>query len=150
MGEAAHMTAELRIAAIGECMIELSELDDWIHSEVRKIPQEYRVLVTSHQAFGYLCEAYGLEPVAVQGLNHEDMPDAKTLAEMIEQLRGLEVPAVFSEVAVPTRMLESVSAQTGIQIEGPLYPGGTGLPPDWTYGDMMRHNVETIVHALAK
>ncbi len=127
---------------------ELSALDRWIRSEIRNIPPQHRVLVTSHQAFGYFCEAYGLKPVAVQGLNHEDMPDAKTLGAIVTELRELKIPAAFSEVAVPTRMLESVADQTGVRIAGPIYPGGTGLPIDWTYEQMMRHNVKTIVSAL--
>ncbi|NJP06167.1 MAG: zinc ABC transporter solute-binding protein [Chloroflexaceae bacterium] len=135
---------------------ELDELHQYLLAQVEQIPQEQRILVTAHDAFGYLGRTYGLSVEAVQGLSTEteaSTADVQALADMVAE-RG--VPAIFVETTISPRTIEAVQAavqaQTGneIIIGGELFSdamGDTGTEAG-TYIGMMRHNMDTIVNAL--
>ncbi len=136
---------------------ELDELHQYILEQVEQIPQEQRVLVTAHDAFGYLGRAYGLAVEAVQGLSTETeagTADVQALAEIVAER---EVPAIFIETTISPRTIEAVQAavraETGreVTIGGELYSDAMGDPdtPEGTYIGMMRHNIDTIVSALS-
>jgi len=136
---------------------ELDALQQYILEQVEQIPQEQRVLVTAHDAFGYLGRAYGLAVEAVQGLSTETeagTADVQALAEIVAER---EVPAIFIETTISPRTIEAVQAavraETGreMTIGGELYSDAMGDPgtPEGTYVGMMRHNIDTIVSALS-
>jgi manganese/zinc/iron transport system substrate-binding protein len=136
---------------------ELDELHEYMLSEVEKIPQEQRVLVTAHDAFGYLGRTYGLSVEAVQGLSTEteaSTADVQALADIVAER---EVPAIFIETTISPRTIEAVQeavrAETGSEviIGGELYSDAMGDPgtEEGTYIGMMRHNIDTIVSALS-
>jgi manganese/zinc/iron transport system substrate-binding protein len=135
---------------------ELDDLHQYILGEVEKIPQEQRVLVTAHDAFGYFGRAYGLSVEAVQGLSTETeagTADVQALADIVAERN---VPAIFIETTISPRTIEAVQeavrAETGnaVVIGGELYSDAMGDPDteEGTYIGMMRHNTETIVQAL--
>jgi manganese/zinc/iron transport system substrate-binding protein len=135
---------------------ELDELHAYMLEQVETIPQEQRVLVTAHDAFGYLGRTYGLSVEAVQGLSTEteaSTADVQALADIVVE-RG--VPAIFIETTISPRTIEAVQAavraETGeeVAIGGELYSDAMGAPgtPEGTYIGMMRHNIDTIVAAL--
>ncbi len=136
---------------------ELDELHEYMLGEVEKIPQEQRVLVTAHDAFGYLGRTYGLSVEAVQGLSTEteaSTADVQALADIVAER---EVPAIFIETTISPRTIEAVQeavrAETGseVTIGGELYSDAMGAPgtEEGTYIGMMRHNIDTIVSALS-
>ncbi len=136
---------------------ELDALHQYILEQVEQIPQEQRVLVTAHDAFGYLGRAYGLAVEAVQGLStatEAGTGDVQALAEIVAER---EVPAIFIETTISPRTIEAVQAavraETGreVTIGGELYSDAMGDPgtPEGTYVGMMRHNIDTIVSALS-
>jgi manganese/zinc/iron transport system substrate-binding protein len=135
---------------------ELDELHEYILAEVEKIPQEQRVLVTAHDAFGYFGRSYGLSVEAVQGLSTEteaSTADVQALADIVAER---EVPAIFIETTISPRTIEAVQqavrAETGreVAIGGELFSDAMGEPGTeaGTYIGMMRHNTDTIVAAL--
>jgi manganese/zinc/iron transport system substrate-binding protein len=137
---------------------ELDELHEYILAEVEQIPQEQRVLVTAHDAFGYYGRAYGLAVEAVQGLSTEteaSTADVQALADIVAERN---VPAIFIETTISPRTIEAVQeavrAETGreVNIGGELYSDAMGEPgtPEGTYIGMMRHNTDTIVSALSE
>lgn len=123
----------------------LDELEKAVRRDIARIPRERRFLATAHDAFGYFCRDFGLTPIPVQGLNREQMPDAATLAELIAKLREHRVAAIFPEESSNPKILEALTADTGIRLAEPLYADGTGAAG---YEEMIRHNVERIVAAL--
>ncbi len=125
---------------------ELDELEQWVRREISKVPRDHRELATTHAAFGYFCRDYGFEALPVEGLNHEQTPAPKELAAVIEKLKSKHVAAIFPERESNPKIMEMVTADTGIKLADPLIADGTG---GLSYVAMYRHNVEAIVKALA-
>jgi zinc transport system substrate-binding protein len=74
---------------------------------------ERRQIVTSHEAFGYLAERYGLEQIAITGLSPESEPTPRTLERVIDDVRGSGATTVFFEPLVSPRIAETVARETG-------------------------------------
>lgn len=129
---------------------EMQALDAEIQDIVAALPEEARTVVTSHDAFGYFAERYGLTFEAPQGLSTESEPSAADVAELIEQIRDEGITAVFVESITDNRLLEQIANETGATIGGTLYSDALSGPdePASTYLDMMRHNAATLAQAL--
>ena len=70
---------------------------------------ERRELVTSHEAFGYLAERYGLEQIAVTGLSPEAEVDPGRLEDVVDAVRENGATTVFVEPLVSPRIAETVA-----------------------------------------
>jgi zinc/manganese transport system substrate-binding protein len=125
---------------------QLDELEKWMKREIVKIPKQRRKLATAHSAFQYFCAAYGFEAFAVQGVNREQMPGAKELADIMETLKKEKVAAIFPERESNPKILQSLTRDTGIKLGGELIADGRGVT---NYEEMMRANVTAIVSALS-
>jgi zinc/manganese transport system substrate-binding protein len=128
----------------------LDALDREIKDAVAKIPAERRRIITTHDAFGYFKDAYGIDFIAPQGVSTESEASAKDVAKIINQIKRQKIPAIFVENVSDPRLLKRISEETGAKIGGTLYSDALtddkGQAP--TYIDMMRHNVETLSAAL--
>lgn len=131
------------------------ELDAKVRAAVATIPQERRMLVTAHDAFGHFGAAYGIDVRGVQGLSTEAETGLADLRTLVDEIVQRKVPAVFHETSVPDRavgsLMESAAARghalrnAGALHSDALAPPGTGAG---TYEGMMRSNVRAIVEAL--
>jgi zinc/manganese transport system substrate-binding protein len=128
----------------------LDNLDGEIRSAVEAIPVARRKVITSHTAFGYFADAYGIEFLAPEGLSTEADPSARDIAVLIEQIRREKIPAVFIENITDPRLLQRIAAETGVRIGGTLYSDALSPPdgPAATYIDMMRSNARELTSAL--
>jgi manganese/zinc/iron transport system substrate-binding protein len=134
---------------------ELAELDRFCRQEIVKIPQDRRVLVTAHDAFGYFGAAYDMEVYGLKGISTEEEKDLEHQEEIQRMLAERQIPAVFVESAVAPRTVASLieparAAGLDLKIGGELYADALG-PADSeaaTYPGMIRHNVQTMVEAL--
>ena len=131
-------------------LAELEALDQAIRASMAAIPPSQRVLVTSHDAFGYFANAYAVKVLAPQGMSTESEASAADVAALITQIRADGVRAVFVENITNPRLLEQVGRETGAAIGGVLYSDALSPPggPAATYVDMMRHNADSIAQAL--
>ena len=129
---------------------EIDDLDAEIRNLVAALPEGRRTVVASHDAFAYFGESYGLTFLSPQGVSTESDASAKDIAQLIELINDLGVPAVFTENISDPRLLHVISDETGAAIGGTLYPGALSGPdgPAPTFLDMMRHNAITIISAL--
>ena len=130
---------------------ELEQLHTWIEEQVATLPEERRLLVTSHDSFQYFAKRYGFEVVgAIFPISTESEPTAQELAELIETIEHAGAPAVFAEKSHSARLGQRVAEETGATLIGGLYTGSLSEPGGEadTYIDLMRYNVETIVEAL--
>ncbi len=125
----------------------LDLLEKWTRREISKIPREKRHLATAHAAFNYFCKDFGFEAHPVQGLNREQMPDSKQLAELIHELNKEKVAAIFPEKESNPKILQTLTKDTGIRLADPLIADGTGVT---SYEEMVRHNVTAIVKGLSE
>jgi len=135
---------------------ELGALDAWIREEVAKIPPERRVLVTAHDAFHYFGRAYGFEVRGLQGISTVTEAGAADVQALATFLVERSIPALFLESSISPRTVESVRravlARGGsVVVGGTLYSDALGDPDSeaGSYMGMIRHNVGTLVGALA-
>ncbi|MES2476730.1 MAG: metal ABC transporter substrate-binding protein [Verrucomicrobiota bacterium] len=124
---------------------QLDALEKWSRREISRIPRDRRHLATAHAAFNYFCHDFGFTPHPVQGLNREQMPDPRKLAELVASLKAAHVAAVFPEKESNPKILSTLTRDTGIKLGDPLIADGTG---GITYEAMVRHNVNAIVKGL--
>lgn len=133
----------------------LQELDAYARKSLASIPAEKRVLVTAHDAFGYMARAYGLEVKAVQGISTESEAGLKEINHLVDFLVAKGVPAVFVESSVPTKAVEALiegarAKGHEVRVGGELYSDAMGDAGTYegTYFGMMDHNLTTITRAL--
>ena len=129
---------------------QLDDLHAWTMEQVGMVPEDRRLLVTSHDSLGYFANLYGFEVVGViLSITTEVEPSAADLADLIHEIEEFSAPAVFGETTVSERLAETVAAESGAKVvrlhSGSLGPEGSGAE---SYIEMMRTNVERIVEAL--
>ncbi|WFF41590.1 metal ABC transporter substrate-binding protein [Salinicola endophyticus] len=128
---------------------QMKVLDTETRERLAKIPEADRLIITSHDAFGYFAHAYGLKLLAPVGLNTLAEPSASDMAELIQQIEHNHAKALFLENMSNPALVQQLHQETGIAIGGTLY--ADALTPDGegsTYLGMFRHNVDTLVDAL--
>ena len=125
-------------------------LEREVRDVVAKIPPDRRRVVTSHNAFGYFQDAYGISFTAPQGVSTEAEASAKDVAAIISQIRKQKAAAVFLENVTDPRLVEQIARETGAKVGGTLYSDALtddkGDAP--TYVDLIRHNLRQLAAAL--
>jgi zinc/manganese transport system substrate-binding protein len=118
---------------------------------IAKLPPERRRIITSHDAFGYLADAYGLEVISPEGVSTESEASAQDVAMIIRQIREEQIPAVFLENVTDRRLLDQIARETGTKIGGVLYSDALSKAdgPAPTYLGMFRHNIGALSAALS-
>ncbi|MFN0051262.1 MAG: metal ABC transporter solute-binding protein, Zn/Mn family [Planctomycetales bacterium] len=131
-------------------LAELAELDRYCRARIAEIPEQQRVLITSHDAFHYFGRAYGLEVVGIQGISTDSEAGLKALTDAIDLIRERRVRAIFPETSVPRAAIERVAKDSGALLGTELYSDALGPPEELagTYAGMIRFNVDAIVDAL--
>ena len=121
----------------------LDELEKQVAAAIAEIPVDRRKIITTHDAFGYFSDAYGMTFIAPEGVSTDAEPSAKDLAKIITQIKMQKIPAVFMENITDPRLMEEIARETGATTGGTLYSDALSDPsgPAGTYIDMMRHNV---------
>lgn len=140
---------------------ELDALDNEVRAKLNTVPKERRVLVTSHDAFGYFGRAYGFEVRGLQGVSTASETGTRDRQELAAFLGKNRIPAVFTETSVPPDGLKAVldTVRSDWKHEVKLVGGGDALysdalgkpdEPGGTYPGMIRHNADVIVGALTR
>ena len=129
-------------------------------SALSKLDAEYRAglahcarrdIVTSHAAFGYLAQRYGLRQLSVTGLTPETEPTAKQLLRVIRLVRKTHATTVFFERLVSPRLADTVAREVGAKTA--VLDPVEGLTPSEemrgdTYFTLMRQNLAALRKAL--
>ncbi|KAB7671847.1 metal ABC transporter solute-binding protein, Zn/Mn family [Bacillus sp. B1-b2] len=125
--------------------------------KLKEIPEEKRVLVTAHDAFGYFGRMLDLEVVGLQGLSTESEIGLTDIEDTIDLLLTHQVPAVFIESSINPASINAViegatKEGLGIELGGELYSDAMGdeNSKEGTYLGMFQHNVDTIYNALTR
>ena len=129
---------------------ELDLLDRDIKAVAAKIPDARRKIITTHDAFGYFQDAYGLQFIAPRGVSTESEASAKDVARIIQQIKREKITAIFIENISDPRLIQQISSETGAKIGGSLFSDSLSVAdgPAPTYIAMMRHNIRLISEAL--
>lgn len=136
-------------------LAELEALDAYAREVLGSLPAGRRLLVTAHDAFGYLGEAYDLEVVGIQGISTESEAGLARIESLVRLLVERRVPAIFVESSVAERnvraLVEGAEARGwAVVIGGTLFSDAMGAPGSYegTYLGMLDHNLTTIARAL--
>lgn len=134
---------------------QLESLDQSIAKKISSIPSVHRKMVTSHDAFGYFGQRYGLQILgsALESVTTDAAdPSARQIATVIEQIRQSGVPAIFVENIQNPKLIDQIAADAAVKVGSPLYSDAIGKPgsPGDSYIKMMRYNADAIAAALAK
>jgi manganese/iron transport system substrate-binding protein len=133
-------------------MNELGQLDRWITAQVATIPVEQRQLITTHDAFQYYTDAYGLAVAGTLiGISTEEQPSAQTVQQLADTIRDLGVATIFAETTINPRLINTVAQEAGVTLAPTeLYSDSLGAPGSAgdTYINMMVSNTRAIVENL--
>ena len=114
------------------------------------LPEDRRTVVTAHDAFGYLADAYGMNFVAPIGIDTEAEPSAQELASLITQIREDGVAALFVENITSPALVQQIADETGLEIGGQLFSDALSERggPATSYLAMFEHNLGQLLAAL--
>lgn len=128
----------------------LQALDASVRKTFGAIGADRRKVVTSHDAFGYFGDAYGVTFIPAMGVSTDAEPSAREVAAIIEQVRRDKVPAVFVENISSPKLVQQIARETGAKVGGTLYSDALSKSgqPGATYLEMFEWNARQLAAAL--
>nr|WP_307258504.1 zinc ABC transporter substrate-binding protein [Oikeobacillus pervagus] len=138
-----------------EYVQKLKSLKEESQKRIGEIPEESRILVTAHDAFGYFGKAYGMDVMGLQGLSTDSEYGLKDVQKIVDTLVDKNIKAVFIESSISEKSINAVvegAKKQGhtVSIGGELFSDAMGEEgtDEGTYIGMYKHNIETIVSSL--
>lgn len=130
---------------------EIKDLDKYINNEINKIPEKYRVIVTSHDAFAYFGRKYNLKLNALKGISTEAETQTSDMVRVSKAIRETGVPAIFVESTINPKVIQQIAKDNNVKIGGELFADSLGEEEGdaGTYIKMLKHNTDVIVKALS-
>lgn len=133
----------------------LDSLHEAVKIKVAEVPQQQRVLITAHDAFGYFGDAYNIEVRGLQGISTMSEFGVKDVTELVNFIIERKIKAIFVETSVSQKSIQAVvegcnEKGWNVKIGGSLYSDAMGNEgtPEGSYVGMVNANVKTIVDAL--
>lgn len=129
---------------------QLKVLDQEIRQAWAAIPAPQRLVISSHDAFGYYAAAYGVRFLAPQGVSTDSEASAQGVARLIRQIRQEKARALFVESIADPRLIQQIARETGLKAStiglysDSLAPSGEAS----SYLGMMRHNTQALTAAI--
>ncbi len=150
MAEVDPANAEAYRANADAYIEQLRKLHENAVAAFSALPENRRTVVTAHDAFGYLAQAYGLTFLAPVGIDTEAEPSASDLATLIDHLKATGAGALFVENVTSPALVEQISRETGLKIGGRLYSDALSEKggPATSYVAMFEHNLGALITAL--
>lgn len=128
----------------------LDQLDKDFRDRLSGVPN--KTIVVAHEAFGYLCDAYGLTQAPITGMDAEGEPDAQTMASIIDQVKSQNIKVIFSEDLVSPKVAQQIADAAGATCEvlNPI----EGLTDEQIaqgedYFSVMESNLDELMKALS-
>lgn len=141
--------------ALDPVLATMEALGTYAGQVLASVPKERRVLVTAHDAFGYLARAYDFEVHGIQGLSTESEAGLRAIERTVDLVVARRIPALFVESSVSDRNVRAVIEGAGrrghrVVIGAELFSDAMGRPGSYegTYVGMIDHNVTAIARAL--
>lgn len=147
--------AEVFAANAAAHLAELDQLIAYGAGTLKEVPEEARVLITAHDAFGYFGKDYGFEVLGIQGISTQSEAGLNRIGELVDVLVERKITAVFVESSVSDRSMRALiegAAAKGhkVTVGGELFSDAMGADGTYegTYIGMLDHNITTIAAAL--
>ncbi|MEO5808168.1 MAG: metal ABC transporter substrate-binding protein [Devosia sp.] len=130
---------------------QITALDEQVIADIAAVPEAKRKVITTHDAFGYFGEEYGVQFLAPEGISTDSEASAADVGKLIEQIRADGVTALFIENMSDGRLIEQIAKETGVTVGGELYADALSEPDQGaaTYLEMFAHNIALLVPAMA-
>jgi zinc/manganese transport system substrate-binding protein len=127
----------------------VQQLDQWARLHVNKVPKKHRKVLTSHDAFGYMANRYGIEFLALQGVSTESEPSAKNIAAIMDTVKKEQVKAIFLEHGVQDKLIKQLAKDLKLTVGQPLYSDSltSSKGEAATWEAMFKLNVSRLVNA---
>jgi ABC-type Zn uptake system ZnuABC Zn-binding protein ZnuA len=126
-------------------------MDQAIKAAVATVPERNRKLLTYHDSWAYFAKQYGLEVIGAVQPSNFSQPSVREVAELIDQLKALDLPVVFGSEVFASDVLEAIASEAGVKFIDELadddLPGRPG-DLEHTYLGLMKQNVEVMITAL--
>lgn len=130
---------------------EFDQLDKDFRDTIARLPN--REIVVAHEAYGYLCDAYGLTQIGIEGLTPDSEPTPRRMARIIDFVRAHHVKVIFFEALTSSKSADTVAAETGITT-GVLNPleglSADAIEAGSDYLSVMRENLAALSNALSQ
>lgn len=134
---------------------ELSLMSEYATDTLKTVPEDARILLTAHDAFGYFGAAYGFEVIGIQGISTESEAGLNRISALVDLIVDRNIGAVFVESSVSDRnmraLIEGAAARGHhVVVGGELFSDAMGADGTYegTYLGMIDHNVTVIANAL--
>ncbi|MBX2970543.1 MAG: zinc ABC transporter substrate-binding protein [Cyclobacteriaceae bacterium] len=134
---------------------QLDSLHHAVKTQLLTIPEEQRVLITAHDAFGYFGRAYNIQVRGLQGISTVAEFGLRDVTELVDFIIQRKIKAIFVESSISPKSIQAVEEgckqkNWQVKIGGNLYSDAMGNPgtQEGTYIGMVHANVKTIVEAL--
>jgi len=127
----------------------LDDLDSYLKTTIKKIPKSRRHLITTHDAFAYLADAYGLSVSGFVTPNPSTEPSLADRRKLTDTIRNLHVPAVFLEPNLRSRASTLMQIAREEHVEVCTLYGDAFDRHVHTYIDMMRANADELRRCLS-
>ncbi|WP_136659555.1 zinc ABC transporter substrate-binding protein [Nitratireductor sp. XY-223] len=136
-------------------LADMDRLAAFARESLETVPQESRVLITAHDAFGYFGRSYDFEVVGIQGLSTESEAGLQRVDEIVNMIVDRDIEAIFVETSVSERnvraLIEGAAARGHkVVVGGQLFSDAMGSAGTYTgtYIGMIDSNVTVITNAL--
>ena len=93
----------------------VAQMDQAIRTAVATVPERNRKLLTYHDSWAYFAKQYGMEVVGAVQPSNFSQPSVREVAELIDQVRALGLPAVFGSEIFSSDVLETIASEAGAQ-----------------------------------
>jgi len=128
---------------------ELTALDADVKTQIASVPEAKRLVITTHDAFGYFGAAYGVKFEAPEGFSTESEAAAGDVAKLITQIKSEHATALFFENMSDPRIIEQIARETGVKAGGTLFADALSTEEGGSsYLEMFNHNISLLVPAM--
>ena len=130
----------------------LQQLEIKFQDLIKNVDMNKRVVITVHDAFGYMGNYYGIKFLSPVGMSTEAEPAAKTVANLIDFIKTSGIKALFIENITNQKIILQIAHETNLSVSGQLYSDALSKDnePARSYSDLMNHNINTLVEAMQK
>ena len=129
----------------------VDDMDQAIRTAVATVPESNRKLLTYHDSWAYFAREYGMEVVGAVQPSNFSQPSVKEVAALIDQVKELDLPAVFGSEVFSSDVLEAIANDAGTKFVDDLadddLPGKPG-DLEHTYLGLIKQNMIIMIPAL--
>lgn len=128
---------------------EFDELDQEFREKLADAKS--RDIIVAHEAFGYLCNAYDLKQLAIEGLTPDSEPDPAKMQEVIEYAKEFDIHTIFFEELASPKVAKTVAKEVDA-VTAVLNPieglSDEDIQAGEDYFSVMRKNLTALQKAL--